>query len=162
MFNLNMLLYDWSKEPYHQYARIAFDGAKEAIYDLDAVKNWKGKFSVWQVYAEFVEGLMDPKNDILSVEEAAGEASAQGYQYVINVPYEVGNSGYETLMGLRGCWGLDPPTWEEYYEGGLKKYRTTTEHNGMKVIITDGWIDGASDGYYRQISEAMDRIQEEV
>ena len=159
MFNLNMLLYDWSKEPYHQYARAAFDGASQAIYELDAVEGWKGKFDVWQVYAEFVEGLMDPQDEIMSVGEAVDKASAQGYQYCINVPYEVGNSGFETLMGLRGCWGVDPPTWEEYYEDGLKKYRTSIEHGGMKVVITDGWIDGASDGYYQQISKAVDGIQ---
>jgi hypothetical protein len=102
---------------------------------------------------------MDPQDEIMSVGEAVDKASAQGYQYCINVPYEVGNSGFETLMGLRGCWGIDPPTWEEYYEDGLKKYRTSIEHGGMKVVITDGWIDGASDGYYQQISKAVDGIQ---
>ena len=160
MFNLNMLLYDWSKEPYHQYAKIAFGAASQAIYELDAVEDWKGKFDVWQAYNEFVEKMMDPKNEILSVSEAAAKALKEGYEYCIDIPYEVGNSGFETLIGLREeGWGLEPPAWEEYYEDGLKKYRTTTEHGGMKVVITDGWIDGASDGYYQQISKAIDSVQ---
>lgn len=160
MFNLNMLLYDWREEPYHQYAKTAFDGSKDAIYDLDIVKDWEGDFDVWQVYAEFVEGMSDPNDVILSVEEAADKASDQGYEYCIDVPYEVGNSGFETLIGLRGCWGIDPPTWDEYYEDGLRKYRSTTEYEGMKVIITDGWIDGAIDGYYEQISKSIEEVKQ--
>jgi hypothetical protein len=160
MFSLNTLLYNWRKEPYHYHARLAFDGAKEAIYDLDIAKDWQGKFEVWQVYAEFAEGMMDSKSQILSVEEAAKLASEQGYEYCIDIPYGVGNSGYETLIGLRECWGVEPPSWEEYYESGLKKYRSTTEYDGMKVVITDGWIDGSSDGYYEQISKAIDSILE--
>jgi hypothetical protein len=159
MFNLNMLIYDWREEPYHEYAKIAFDGAEEAIYDLDVVKDWEGEFDVWQAYAEFVEGMSDPENEILSVEEAADKASEQGYEYCIDVPYEVGNSGFETLIGLRGCWGIDPPTWDTYYEDELIKYRSTTEYNGMNVVITDGWIDGAIDGYYEQISEAIEEVK---
>jgi len=62
------------------------------------------------------------------------------------------------LIGLRRCWGLEPPAWQQYYESGLKKYRTETEYNGMKVIITDGWIDGAAEGYREQILRAMDSI----
>jgi hypothetical protein len=165
MFNLNMsplrimrllgLGYDWTEEPYHEYAQMAFEGAMGEINALDIVEGWEGEFDVWQVYAEFVEGIMDPRNEILSVGEAAELAAEQGYEYCIDVPYEVGNSGFETLIGLRGCWGIDPPTWEEYWESGLKKYRSTTEYEGMQVVITDGWIDGASDGYVEQITTAI-------
>ena len=159
MFNLDMsimgLLYDWTEEPYHGYARGAFEGAKGEINTLGIVEGWQGEFDVWQIYAEFVEGMMDPSNEILSVEEAADLAVEQGYDYCINIPYEVGNSGFETLIGLSGCWGIDPPTWKEYQEDGLKKFRTTIEYERMKVVITDGWIEGATDGYLEQIGDAM-------
>jgi len=162
MMNFNMSLwgigYDWTKEPYHYRAKVAFEGAKKAISDLDVVKDWQGKIDVWQIYAEFVEGIMDPGDAILSVEEAAEIASKQGYRYCIDIPYEVGNSGFETLIGLRGCWGIEPPSWQEYYESGLRKYRSTTRYDGIKVIITDGWIDGAVEGYYQQVLRAIDSI----
>jgi hypothetical protein len=156
MYTLNMLLYDWSKESYHEHAKITFEGAKRAIYSLDMVKEWQGRLDVWQVYAEFGEGMMDPDDKVLGVEEAADLALEQGYKYCVDIPYGVGNSGYETLIGLRGAWGLEPPAWEEYYQDGLKKYRTETEYDGLKVVITDGWIDGTSEGYYAQIVRAID------
>jgi hypothetical protein len=159
MFNVNMILYDWREEPYHEYAKETFEGAKSEIYDLDIVKNWKGKIDVWQAYAEFSEGMMDPNNEILRVREAADKASKENYEHCIDVPYEVGNSGYETLIGLReDGWGLESPAWEEYYEDDLRKYRTEFEYDGMNVIITDGWIEGYAEGYYEEISRAIDGI----
>ena len=159
MFNVNMFLYDWREEPYHEHARKTFEGAEKAIYDLDIVKNWKGEFDVWQAYTEFVEGMMDPNNRILSVGEAADKAVKENYEYCIDVPYEVGNSGFETLIGLREAgWGLESPAWREYYEDGIRKYKTEYEHNGMKVIITDGWIEGYSKGYFEQVSKAIESV----
>ena len=159
MFNLNMILYDWREEPYHEHARKAFEGAEKAIYDLDIAKNWKGKFDVWQAYTEFVEGMMDPNNRILSVAEAADKAVKENYEYCIDVPYEVGNSGFETLIGLREeGWGLETPAWREYYEDGLRKYKTEFEYNGMNVVITDGWIEGYAEGYYEQVSKAIEKV----
>jgi hypothetical protein len=172
MFNSNMILYDWREEPYHRYAKETFDGAKKEIGNLDMVKNWTGRFEVWQAYTEFVEeGLLgDPKNEILSVAEAADKALDENFEYCIDVPYEVGNSGFETLIGLREeGWGLETPAWAEYYdyEDGFKKYRTefnysNDEHaNELKVVITDGWINGTIEGYYEQICKAIDSIKEE-
>ncbi|RZN69670.1 MAG: hypothetical protein EF807_04295 [Candidatus Methanolliviera hydrocarbonicum] len=159
MFNVNMILYDWRDEPYHEYAKETFEGAEKAIYDLNIVKNWNGKIDVWQAYTEFSEGMMDPDKEILSVREAADKASKENYEHCIDVPYEVGNSGYETLFGLREeGWGLESPAWEEYYEDDLRKYRTEFEYDGMNVIITDGWIDGYAEGYYEEISRAIDGI----
>jgi len=155
----NMVIYDWGKEPYHRYADITFEGAEKAIYDLDIVKNWKGKIDVWKAYTEMSEGSMDPDNEILSVREAADKAVKENYEYCIDVPYEVGNSGYETLFGLREeGWGLESPAWEEYYEDDLRKYRTEFEYDGMNVIITDGWIDGYAEGYYEEISRVIDGL----
>jgi hypothetical protein len=155
----NMIIYDWGKEPYHRYADITFEGAEKAIYDLNIVKNWNGKIDVWKAYTEMSEGSMDPDNEILSVREAGDKASKEGYEYCIDVPYEVGNSGYETLFGLREeGWELESPAWEEYYEDGLRKYRTEFEYNGMNVVITDGWIDGYAEGYYEQICKAIDDL----
>ncbi|VUT25787.1 MAG: hypothetical protein MOIL_01226 [Candidatus Methanolliviera sp. GoM_oil] len=155
----NMLFYDSRKEPYHHSAEVTFEGAKKAIYDLDIVENWKGKFDILKAYNEMAEGMMDPDNEILSVAEAADKAVGEGYEYCINVPYGVGNIAYETLIGLREySWGVSPPAWEIYYEDGLKKFRTTTKYDGMNVIITDGWIDGYGEGYYEQISKAIDDI----
>ncbi|HIH98398.1 MAG TPA: hypothetical protein HA346_05290, partial [Thermoplasmata archaeon] len=125
----------------------------------DIVENWKGKFDVWQAYTEFVEGMMDPNNRILSVAEAADKAVKENYEYCIDVPYEVGNSGFETLIGLREeGWGLETPAWREYYEDGLRKYKTEFEYNGMNVVITDGWIEGYAEGYYEQVSKAIEKV----
>jgi hypothetical protein len=145
--------------PYHRSAKVTFSGAKKAIYHLNAVKDWEGMFDVWQTYNEMAEGLMDPENEILSVKEAARKAIDEGYEYCIDIPYEVGNSGYETLIGLREeSWELEPGTWEEYSEDGLRKYRTEFEYDGMRVVITDGWIDGTAESYYQQLSKAIDSI----
>ena len=155
----NMFLYDFGKEPYHQYANIAFEGAKKEICNLDIVKNWNGRVDVWKTYAEMAEGSMDPDKEILSVGEAADKAVEEGYDYCIDIPYEVGNSGYETLIGLReGGWGLESPAWKEYYIGDLKRYRTEFEYEGMKVVITDGWIEGCAEGCYHQISAAVEEF----
>lgn len=152
MFNQDMVLYDWAKEPYHEHAKAAFEGAKEAVLGLDAVKERKAKVEVWQVYAEFAEG------SILRIDTAADRAKKEGFSYIINIPYEVGNSGVETLIGLRGTWGREPGNWQEYYEDGLKKYREEFLYNGMNVVIADGWIDGHAQGYLEQITHAVDSI----
>jgi hypothetical protein len=145
--------------PYHRSAKVTFSGARRAIYHLDIVGDWEGMFDVWQTYNEMAEGMMDPRNEILSVKEAARKALDMGYEYCIDIPYEVGNSGYETLIGLREeSWELPPGTWEEYHEDGLRKYRTALEYGGMKVVITDGWIDGLSESYYQELSKAIDSI----
>ncbi len=150
---------DLRESPYHRSAKVTFTGARRAIYRLDIVGDWEGMFDVWQTYNEMAEGMMDPKNEILSVKEAARKALDMGYKYCIDIPYEVGNSGYETLIGLREeSWGLPPGTWEEYSEDGLRKYRTELEYDGMKVVITDGWIDGLSESYYQELSKAIDSI----
>jgi len=155
----DMLAYDWGMESYHRYAEITFEEAKNEIYNLSIVKDWNGRIEVWKAYTEMAEGAMDPDNKILSVREAADKAAREDYEYCIDVPYEVGNSGYETLIGLREeGWGLESPAWEEYYEDGLKKYRTEFEYKEMNVVITDGWIDGYAEGYYEQISMAIDSL----
>lgn len=64
----------------------------------------------------------------------------------------VGDSGYETLVGLREAWGIEQPLWEDYFGDGLQKYRSTTDYKGMRVIITDGWIDGKDDGPHKWLS----------
>jgi len=152
MFNVNMGLYDWTKEPYHEYAKVAFEGAKKAISDLEVVRSWDGKLEIWQVYAEFASG------QYLSIDKAAALAIEQGFDYVINIPFEVGNSGFETLIGLRGSWEREPGNWDEYVEDGLKKYKEEFNYNGLKVIITDGWIDGFVQGYVEQTSKAIDSL----
>jgi len=155
----DMLAYDWGMESYHRYAEITFEEAKNEIYNLSIVKDWNGRIEVWKAYTEMAEGAMDPDNKILSVREAADKAAREDYEYCIDVPYEVGNSGYETLIGLREeGWGLESPAWEEYYEDGLKKYRTEFDYKEMNVVITDGWIDGYAEGYYEQISMAIDSL----
>lgn len=152
MFDQDMVLYDWAKEPYHEHAKVAFEGAKEAVLGLDAVKGRKAKVDVWQVYAEFAEG------SILRIDTAADRAKKEGFSHIINIPYEVGNSGFETLIGLRGAWGREPGNWQEYYEDGLKKYREEFLYNGMNVVIADGWIDGHAQGYLEQITHAVDSV----
>jgi len=156
MFNLNMLLYDWHDEPYHEYARRTFESAKDEVEKIEVIRNWEGDVAIWQVYTEFADGMMDPSNGFMSVDEAAERAAELGYDYCIDVPYEVGDSGYETLVGLREAWGIEPPLlWEDYFEDGLQKYRSTTDYKGMRVIITDGWIDGKDDGYLYRIEEVI-------
>jgi len=72
---------------------------------------------------------LDPFNKYLNIDEGMKIAKAQGYDYIINIPYEVGNSGYETLVGLRGAWGIEPK-WDTYEEDNglgtlMTKYRNT-------------------------------------
>ena len=159
MMSTNMLLYDFGKEPYHEFAREAYDAAVSQIEELDEVKSWEGKFGALQIYPEMATGILDPFNKYLNIDEGMKIAKAQGYDYIINVPYEVGNSGFETLGGLRGAWGIEPK-WDTYEEDNglgtlMRKYRNTFLKDGINVIITDGWINGQIDSYYTRIQEAV-------
>jgi hypothetical protein len=164
MLSTNMILYDFAEEPYHEFAREAFNACADKIMNLPEVESWTGEFMILQVYPEMSTGILDPRNEHLSVDEAMEIAENLSFEYVIGIPYEVGNSGYETLWGLRGAWGIDP-VWDTYEEDNgidgtlMTKYRNSFNRDGINVVITDGWINGAADGYYEQIELAINSVR---
>jgi|GEM_PF-718781 len=160
MLSLNMILYDFGNEPYHYFAQKAFDACVDKIMALPDVASRTGDFMILKIYPEMSTGILDPYDEYLSIDEAMEIADNLGFDHIINVSYEVGNSGYEALCGLRGAWGIDP-VWDTYEEDDgisgtrLIKYRNSFERDSINVIITDGWINGQADAYYQLIEKAL-------
>jgi len=90
----------------------------------------------------------------------------KGCKHIINVPYEVGTTAYETLWHYRHPWelsvgGSDPYT-EKYTDlseyrnvGGMEKFRSELMHDGMHVVITDGWIPDWDKALYKRIASCL-------
>lgn len=97
--------YDCQSDPYHHRAKEIFNEVKEAIIENIT---WQGKFDVVQIYDESSEEAMDPENEVTSPKEGLEYAKNQGFNYIIDIPYEFLGDCMDTLIGLREAFGIEP------------------------------------------------------
>ncbi|HYZ93668.1 MAG TPA: hypothetical protein VFA34_14945 [Actinomycetota bacterium] len=105
--------YDCGADAYHGFARDLFRRVSRAV--LSDVRR-PGRFGVFHVYGDGGEGDADPDDKVDSPLEALSKRKAQGFRYVIDVPYEFEANSRDTLIVLRSGYGRASPDWNSAYE----------------------------------------------
>ncbi|TET90715.1 MAG: hypothetical protein E3J35_05345 [Methanomassiliicoccales archaeon] len=143
--------YDASTDCYHRNVKEVYESAKKAILqDVD----WGGKLTVQQVFGQFLGEKYNPGQKMMSPTRALDLVSSQGFEYVIDIPYEFPGDSVDVLVKLRNAYGLKKlPDWSEKYETRLK-------HKGINVKITSAsfhpehWIRS----YLQRTMAAIERV----
>jgi hypothetical protein len=143
--------YDAKNDCYHQNVKNVFESAREAI--LQDI-NWGGEFCVIQIFGQFLEKKYNPDYKMMSPLQALELVSSQGFEYVIDIPYEFPGDSVDVLVKLRKAYGLERlPNWNE-------KYETNFKYKDVKVKITSAsfhpehWIGS----YHQQTVAAIETI----
>jgi len=105
--------YDCAGDAYHAVVADLFARTKAAI---EQKVKWKGRLGVFHLYGEGADPAHDPGNLVDSPTEALAKRKADGYRYVIDVPYTFDADSRDTLIVLREAYGLTPPDWNPAYE----------------------------------------------
>jgi protoheme ferro-lyase len=147
--------YDAAKDCYHQNVKKVFESAKEAI--IQEI-NWGGEFRVTQVFGQFLEKKYNPDYKMMSPLQALELVSSQGFEHVIDIPYEFPGDSVDVLVKLRTAYGLERlPNWNE-------KHETKFKYKDVNVKITSAsfkpehWIDS----YTQQTIEAIENTGKTV
>ena len=146
--------YDAASDCYHENARKTFESARDAI--LKTVE-WSGKLEVVQVFGQFLEEKYNPIGINTRPLDALRRVAADGFQQVIDIPYEFPGDSVDVLVKLRQAYGIDPPRWDENFE-------TRTERNGISVKICSAlfYPECRVNAYFERACEAVDRCLCEI
>ena len=143
--------YDAKNDCYHQNVTKVFESAKDAIRQEI---NWSGEFSVLQIFGQFIEKKYNPDYKIMSPLQAVELVSSQGFEHVIDIPYEFPGDSVDVLVRLRKAYGLKRlPDWNE-------KYETYFKYKDVNVKITSAsfhpehWIDS----YHQQTVATIENV----
>lgn len=139
--------YDCGSDAYHAFSRALFSRTKKAI---TASVRRKVRFGVFHVYGDGGEGDSDPENKVDSPAEALAKRKAQGFRYLIDVPYEFDSNSRDTLIVLRHGYRRDPPDWNARYESNF-------EYEGVKVKIAN-----ASGGSAHKVAALEEMIRAQL
>jgi len=141
--------YDAGADSYHENTKKVFESTKEAIQ-----KNieWSGRLKVVQVFAEYTEEKYNPGGIKTKPLDAIRHVAADGFQQVIDIPYEWPGDTVDTLVNLRYAYGIDPPYWDENFE-------TRFESNGISVKICSALFQPECriNAYFERACEAVDQ-----
>jgi hypothetical protein len=119
--------YDCGADAYHRFSHALFARARKAI--MADVKR-RARFDVFHVYGDGGEGDADPEDKVAGPLEALAKRRAQGFRYVIDIPYEFEANSRDTLIVLRNAYGRRAPDWNSLYESRFF-------YNGLKVKIAN-------------------------
>jgi hypothetical protein len=141
--------YNGGNDCYHENAKKVFESTKEAIQ-----KNieWSGRLKVVQVFAEFFEEKYNPGGIKTKPLDAIKRMAADGFQQVIDIPYEWPGDTVDTLVNLRDAYGINPPYWDENFETRFEKY-------GISIKICSALFhpDYRINAYFERACEAVDQ-----
>ena len=141
--------YDAGSDCYHKNAKNMFESCKEAIQ-----KNveWSGRLKVVQVYAEYFEEKYNPGGINTSPLDAFKQVVDDGFQQIIDIPYEWPGDTVDTLVNLRYAYEIDPPYWDENFE-------TRFERNGISIKICSALFHPKCriNAYFEKACEAVDQ-----
>ena len=141
--------YDAGSDCYHKNAKKIFESCKEAIQ-----KNveWSGRLKVVQVFAEYFEEKYNPGGINTSPLDAFKQVVDDGFQQIIDIPYEWPGDTVDTLVNLRDAYGIDPPYWDENFE-------TSFERNGISIKICSALFhpECRINAYFERACEAVDQ-----
>jgi len=141
--------YNAAKDCYHQNVKKVFESAREAILrEID----WDGEFAVLQVFGQFLEKKYNPDYKMMSPLQALELVSSQGFEYVIDIPYEFPGDSVDVLVKLRRAYGLEKlPDWNEKYETHLK-YKGINVKIASASFHPEHWVDS----YYQRTVAAIE------
>lgn len=118
--------YDCGADAYHAFARRLFVRTKKAI--LADVK--RPRLSVFHIYGDGASDEDDPDDEVDSPIEALTKRKADGYRFVVDIPYEFDSDSRDTLIVLRRGYEQPEGRWNDRYESRF-------EWDGIKVKITN-------------------------
>jgi protoheme ferro-lyase len=141
--------YDATSDIYHKNTDKIFEITKEAI--VKEVE-WSGRFKIVQVFAEFLEEKYNPGGVKTKPLDAIRHVVAEGFQQVIDIPYEWPGDTVDTLVNLRWAYGIDPPFWDENFE-------TRFECNSIPIKICSALFhpECRIKAYFERACEAVDQ-----
>lgn len=119
--------YDCGADAYHENSARLFERAGDAIRRKVA---YEGKLSVFHLYGEGAAGEDDPEDKVDSPMEALAKRKRDGFDYVIDIPYEFDSDSRDTLIVLRHGYERPIPDWDEDYESYFK-------YEGIPVKISN-------------------------
>ncbi|UCD92322.1 MAG: hypothetical protein JSV43_08935, partial [Methanobacteriota archaeon] len=108
------------------------------------------KVEVVQVFVRQMEGPIETNTKILTPRRALNMAVARGYDYYIDIPYEMPADGVHVLVKLRQSYGIDPPKWNPSYE-------TNFPYKSLKAKITSAYFypEYRTQAYYMEIWKVL-------
>jgi len=146
--------YDAASDCYHENARKVFESARNAI--LDSVK-WSGRLEVVQVFGQFLGEKYNPGGVKTRPLDALKNVKANGFQRVVDIPYEFPGDTVDALIKLRQAYGVDPPCWDE-------KFETVFERNGIPIKICSALFhpEYRTKAYFERACDAVDQCMDKV
>ena len=113
---------------------------------------WSGRLRVVQTFAEYFEEKYNPDGINIGPLDAIRNVVADGFQQVIDIPYEWPGDTVDTLINLRWAYGLKPPYWD-------KNYETRFESNGIPIKICSALFhpECRINAYFERACEAVDQ-----
>ncbi|MHA2037026.1 MAG: ferrochelatase, partial [Promethearchaeota archaeon] len=141
--------YDATSDSYHKNSDKIFEITKEAI--IKGVE-WSGRIKIIQVFAEFIEEKYNPGGIKTKPLDAIRHVAADGFQQVIDIPYEWPGDTVDTLVNLRWAYGINPPFWD-------KNFETQFESNGIPIKICSAlfYPEYRIKAYFERACEAVDQ-----
>jgi protoheme ferro-lyase len=134
----NIGRYDAANDCYHRNVKTVFASVKTAI---EQAITWHGAFTIRQVFGQFLEKKYNPRLEMTSPLRALDHLHAQGYDYVVDIPYEFPGDSVDVLVKLRQAYGLTHlPNWNAHYETSLK-YKDIVVKITSASFYPEHWID---------------------
>lgn len=142
--------YDAGKDAYHENVKRVFEKAKAMISKI--VKK-KKQYEVVQVFARQTEALHLSNSRILTPKRALDMAVSRGFNYYIDIPYEMPADGVHVLVKLRQFYGIDPPKWNRLFE-------TNFPYKSLKAKITSAYFypEYRTRAYYLEILSVLENL----
>jgi len=141
--------YNAGSDCYHENTKKVFESTKEAIQ-----KNveWSGRLKVVQVFAEYFEEKYNPGGIKTKPLDAVKQVVDDGFQQIIDIPYEWPGDTVDTLVNLRYAYEIDPPYWDENFE-------TRFERNSIPIKICSAlfYPECRINAYFERVCEAVDQ-----
>lgn len=119
--------YDCGSDAYHAYARRLFERTKAA---LERAIDRPGRTGIFHVYGDGGEGESDPEDEVDGPIEALEQRVADGFRYVIDIPYEFDSDSRDTLIVLRRGYHRPIPDWDARLESRF-------DYRGLRVKISN-------------------------
>lgn len=141
--------YDCGADAYHDFARKLFERTSAAI--LEATD--RDGLGVFHVYGDGGSGDDDPDDEVDSPLEALAKRKAEGFEYVVDIPYEFDSDSRDTLIILRNGYGRPEGEWNARFESRFR-------HDGLTVKITNSAFgaQAKTDAYETVIVEEIERV----
>jgi hypothetical protein len=140
--------YDCGSDSYHASSARLFRRTKRAI---DSVVDRSGRTGVFHIYGDGGDAESDPDDEVDSPLEALAKRKRQGFEHVVDIPYEFDSDSRDTLIVLRHGYDRPIPDWNEDFESRFR-------YEGLRVKITNSSFGSRlkTDAFEEVIRAALD------